>query len=233
MPTLVVRGLLGGPLVTRGLGVTSRVFERSAGASFILTASASEVALVSRSASASFTLAPTASAVSAFVRSASASMVFTVSASFAEAQAVAPPGGYVGRHQVGREVTLHVQCLNLDGEPAAPAAAPVARVYRDGVLVRSLRIPLDDDPESAGRFRGRMLLVEGDGPGRYAVVYLYAIGAEVVVGSDTFEVAAGGDPHGVVLAASVLSRPDGDAVVAHLGSGRLASGRTPYLDEGI
>lgn len=43
----------------------------------------------------------------------------------------------------------------------------------------------------------------------------------------------GGDSAGPVLAAATVIRPDGDQVLAHLGSGVLAQANGPYLDEGI
>ncbi len=84
-----------------------------------------------------------------------------------------------------------------------------------------------------GRFRGFYTLGNADGLGHYTAVYLFSILGLARGGADQFEVVAGGDPSGPVLAAYSLARPDGDYLLAHLAAGRLAAGQTPYLDEGI
>lgn len=192
-----------------------------------------EPAEYARAASATLLLTATGSERGSLALLASTSFVLSSSAAFSTGVATQPPGGYIGRYQLGQEVPFLVQCRDAAGRPAAPAAPPTARVYRDGVPLRAVELSHDEDTEVPGRFRGRLRLADGDAPGRHAVVYLYGVGVEVVVGSDTFEVAPGGDPQGPVLAGFVLSRPDADVVMAHLGSGRLAAGRTPYLDEGV
>lgn len=141
--------------------------------------------------------------------------------------------GYLGRYQIGQDVPLAVQCVDNDGNPTQPDTAPLARIYRNGLFLRDMRVPIETDADATGRFRGRYTLGNSDAPGYYAVVYLYGSFALERGDFDCFEVVDGGDPSGSVLAAYSLTRPDGDYVLAHLAAGRLAAGQTPYLDEGI
>ncbi len=141
--------------------------------------------------------------------------------------------GYLGRYQVGQDVPLEVQCVDSNGSPAVPDAAPLARVYRDGSFLATKVLPIETDDGAVGRFRGIYTLGNADETGRYAVVYLYSHLGLSRGSSDIFEVLPGGDPAGPVIAGYSLARPDGDFFLAHLAAGRVASGQTPYLDEGI
>ncbi len=226
----------------------------SATASIVFTATASEVTSHAHAATASIVFTASASQFQTKTGSASAQIVFKATAATHATgtklgMAVASiifrcrargkrPGakfgdGYLGRYQVGQDVPLQVQCVDSNGDPTVPDGAPLARVYRDGSYVRSARVPLETDPDVAGRFRGRYTLGDGDAPGHCTVVYLYSTLGLPRGDSDCFEVVAGGDPSGAVLAGYAFSRPDGDFLLAHLAAGRLASGQTPYLDEGI
>ncbi len=141
--------------------------------------------------------------------------------------------GYLGRYQVGQDVPLEIQCVDSNGAPSIPDAAPLVRLYRDGAFLATRVLPIETDGDAVGRFRGNYTLGNADEAGRYAVVYLYSHLGLPRGSSDIFEVVAGGDPAGAVIAGYSLPRPDGDFFLAHLAAGRIASGQTPYLDEGI
>lgn len=141
--------------------------------------------------------------------------------------------GYLGRYQLGQDVPIQVQCVDSNGASTVPDGAPLALVCREGVFLRAAEVPAETDPDVTGRFRGRITLGDGDAPGHYAVVYLYSTLGLQRGDSDQFEVVAGGDASGPVVAGYSFTRPDGDYFLAHLAAGRVAAGQTPYLDEGI
>jgi hypothetical protein len=209
-------------------------FAGSASASIVFTATASQFRTFAGSASVQivFHAAAVRHAAGTVTRAASVQIVFR-----ARARGKRPGAkfsdGYLGRYQVGQDVPLQVQCVDNNGDAAEPAVAPVARLYRDGAFVRAVEVPAETDPDVTGRFRGRYTLGDGDAPGHYGIVYLYGTLGLQRGDCDQFEVVAGGDPSGPVLSAYSLQRPEGDYVLAHLSAGRLASGQTPYLDEGI
>ncbi len=238
---------------TATAGRTS-AFAHSAAGSVVFTATAAHSSAYSASASASAVFTATASSGVPHAGVATASVVFTATAARVAANAYPVhsrasvvfrvrcrgkrPGatfadGYLGRYQLGQDVPLVVQCVDSNGTPAVPDSFPIALVCREGVYLRTVGIPAETDPDVTGRFRGRYTLGDGDAPGHYAVVYLYSTLGLRRGESDQFEVVPGGDASGPVLAGYSLSRPDGDYFLAHLAAGRMASGQTPYLDEGI
>ncbi len=203
-------------------------------ATVVFTASSSQSQTHAGAALATVVFTATASTIPAahFMKAASALVIFK-----ARSRGKRPGAkfgdGYLGRFQVGQDVPLQVQCVDSNGAATLPDGAPLALVYRDSVFVRSLEVPVETDPDSLGRFRGRYTLGYGDAAGHYAVVYLYSTFGLERADSDQFEVVPGGDTSGSAIAAFDFTRPDGDFVLAHLAAGRIASGQTPYLDEGI
>ncbi len=137
---------------------------------------------------------------------------------------------YLGRFQQGAEVPLSLQCFAAAETPGLPDNAPIVRMYRDGILVDSVTLALQQDTQVAGRFGASHPLGAGDAPGRYVAAYWYTAGGVPQSQCQVFEVVPGGDPGGPVIAAQVISRPDGDRVLAELGAGMLALGQDPYLD---
>ncbi len=227
------------------------VYQKAALASVVLTASASTFHAVPVVASVSVILTATGTVSLALFVEADASVILTAHALAARAieRAAAvrvvlrararipgqtgPPAGddYLGRYQQGQQVPLEIQCFQPRVVKGLPDAAPVARMYRDGVLVQTETLPVNQD--GVGRFGRTYRLGRQDDPGLYAVIYWYRTGGTVRSLWQTFEVIPGGDPAGPVIAATVLERPDGDQVLAQFGSGVLAVGRDPYIDEGV
>ncbi len=227
---------------------------RSAAVSAVFTLTAAHASSYSKAATASAVFTVTASSGQTRTGAATALAVFHVAASvrpggtlvgIAHVSAIFKcrsrgkrPGakfgdGYLGRYQVGQDVPLFVQCVDSNGDPTVPDGSPVARFYREGLLVRAGEVPVETDPDAVGRFRGRYRLTDGDTPGHYAVVYRYGTFGLSRADSASFEVVAGGDNSGPVIAGYTFTRPDGDTFLSHLAAGRVATGQTPYLDEGI
>ncbi len=209
----------------------SRVISASAFASMILTATGAGGTATAVLATASVILLVDASALKAIARDASLRVLLRARARVPGA--TGPPAGddYLGRYQQGTSVPLEIQCFQPKGVRALPDRAPVARMYRDGILVGSQVLPVSDD--LAARCGGSYLLGPGNEPGLYSVIYWYETGGVPRSQWQVFEVIPGGDMAGPVIAATVLERPDGDQVLAQFGSGVLAVGRDPFIDEGV
>ncbi len=203
----------------------------SGSASIVLTATAVSGVEILADAAASVVLLVDASAMRAIARDASVRVVLRVRARVPGA--TGPPAGddYLGRYQQGQDVPLEIQCFQPKGVRGLPDRAPVARMYRDGTLVGAQVLPVSDD--LAARCGGSYLLGPGSEPGLYSVIYWYETGGVPRSQWQVFEVVPGGDPAGPVIAATVLERPDGDQVLAQFGSGVLAVGRDPFIDEGV
>ncbi len=203
----------------------------SGSASLILTATGAVRFARSVLATASVTLLVDASAVRAIARDSALRVILRVRARVPGQTSPSAGDDYLGRYQQGQEVPLEIQCFQPKGIRALPDMAPVARMYRDGALVGSQVLSVNDD--GPGRFGFDYLIGVDSEPGLYAVCYWYQTGIVVRSQWQVFEVVPGGDMAGPVIAATVLERPDGDQVLAQFGSGVLAVGRDPYIDEGV
>jgi hypothetical protein len=140
---------------------------------------------------------------------------------------------YLGRYQQGDEVPLQLQCFAAAETAGLPDAAPIVRIYREGVLADEFTLPLLPDAQVSGRFGQNYRLGYLTAPGRYLAAYWYQASDVVQAQQQVFEVMPGGDPGGPVLATQVIGRPDGDRVLAQVASGALLVGQDPYLDEGV
>ncbi|MBX6312831.1 MAG: hypothetical protein IRY99_07945 [Isosphaeraceae bacterium] len=138
-------------------------------------------------------------------------------------------GHYLGRYQRGQAVTLGVRVLGPDRLPAMPDSAPTARVYGDGGLVATYRLPIIDKGGQVGMFQRPVAIGLEYERGRYRVVYQYAVGAHAGMVIDTFEVIPGGDSGGAVISMYAYDRPEARYVVAQLSDGKLVQGRNPRL----
>lgn len=140
---------------------------------------------------------------------------------------------YLGRFQQGQELPLQLQCFASGETPGLPDNPPVVRIYGDGTLVDEAILAVQPDTQVAGRFGLNYRLGARVAPGRYVAAYWYSAMAMIQSQVQVFEVVPGGDPGGPTIAAQLVSRPDGDQILAQLGSGPLVLGRDPYLDEGV
>ncbi len=136
---------------------------------------------------------------------------------------------YLGRMQRGDAVPLRVVVKNSKGAPVAPVRAPVASLYNldTQTHVLDVQVPRLRGGRSPAVFAGTVRVAGGLAPGRYAVVYRYLVGITAGLEAGTFEVAAGGDGLGPVVAGQFVAVPSADAVVVQTGAGVLAVGRRP------
>ncbi len=134
--------------------------------------------------------------------------------------------GYLGRYQAGQDVPLSVVAPGAEGG--------TFRAYGGGVLVAAGVLAGETDPDLPDRLSGHLAVGRGMVPGPYQVVYHYDGDAPTHAARlATFEVSAGGDAAGSVVAGLVLRAAEGDAALVQLRAGYLATARVPYLDEGV
>ncbi len=218
-------------MILAATGSASHAVPGIASASVILTATSLGGRSIPSGATASVVLLVGASSLKAVARGSSLQVVLRARAKVPYQTGPSAGDDYLGRYQQGTSVPLEIQCFQPKGVRGLPDAAPVARMYRDGILVGSQVLPVSDD--LAARCGGSYLLGPGNEPGLYSVVYWYETGGVPRSQWQVFEVIPGGDMAGPVIAATVLERPDGDQVMAQFGSGVLAVGRDPFIDEGV
>lgn len=137
---------------------------------------------------------------------------------------------YRGRYQLGQEIPLGVLTVNASGAPSFPTTAPHMDVFSGSAKVVSGKLlPVVDRGGQTGYFHYPLYLGPQFAAGRYSVVYRYLVGTYLGQVEDTFEVIAGGDDEGEVLAMHWFERPQADFVVQQLSSGKLVRGRNPRI----
>lgn len=137
----------------------------------------------------------------------------------------------LGRYQRGQKVPIGVNAVDGSSNPVEPDEAPVATI-RDPAsnVVATLALPRVAPSRTsfgAGFFLGVLFQTLGTYQVSYA--YTFAEGTGQGSASDSFEVIAGGDEGGSVVAMFSLDRPEARYVVGQLGCGKLAQGRNPRL----
>ena len=137
---------------------------------------------------------------------------------------------YRGRYQLGQEIPLTVLTVNGSGTPTAPTEAPFYEVHNTSGKVKSGKfMPVLDRFGVTGLFQANVRLDTDFSPGRYTVVYRWLAGSFQGVEYSSFEVVAGGDADGAVIAAFWYERPHADFLVQQLDSGKLVRGKNPRL----
>lgn len=138
-----------------------------------------------------------------------------------------------GRYQQGQEIPLGVLCVDEDNTPANPTTAPHMDIYLGAAQVLSGKLLPTLDPGAPGGVTGLFQYNLFLGPffsvGRHTVVYRYLVGTYLGQVVDEFEVVAGGDTDGAVIAACWFEKPHAAFVVQQLDSGQLVKGRNPRL----
>lgn len=137
---------------------------------------------------------------------------------------------YRGRYQLGQNVPLRLLCTNGAGTPSVPTNAPRFAVWANGTKVSSGRLPVLDRYGQTGLFGDSLFLGSSWATGTYQVVYSYAVGTQAMIEVDTFEIVAGGDVRGAVLALYFYVRPHANFVMQQRETARSPVwGRNPTV----
>ena len=139
----------------------------------------------------------------------------------------------LGRYQVGERVGLSILCVGPIG-PTRPDTVPIVRILSPGLTSRGFQVPVEPtDRETPSLFRGTFTPGPADRPGIYVAVFTYCVGGLPASSLTVFEVVPGGHSSGAILSQLAIPKPDSIAVIAHAEAGRLLSGLSPYLDDGV
>ena len=130
---------------------------------------------------------------------------------------------YLGNFMLGQFVPITIQCVDGNGTPTLPAAAPILRIYdQDGLPVgTSKRMPIVDRVASPGLFILSMQLDSSFAVGdTLSVVIQYRIGTDFYVKTCYFAVVGGGDVKGAIISMAFYERPQAKFLVQKLDSFR-------------
>jgi hypothetical protein len=133
----------------------------------------------------------------------------------------------LGRFQLGQFVKLGLPIVNGGGSPVAPDSAPTATITSpSNVTGAPFKLAMDGGPLA---FSLPVQLGLSFALGTFSVSYTYKVNGVTFTSGDTFNVIAGGDPGGGIIAMSFYDRPEARYVVTQLTSGRIVQGRNPSL----
>lgn len=137
---------------------------------------------------------------------------------------------YLGRYMLGDYVPVVVRTHAGDHIPAAPTAAPIAATYDTSSKVENLgKIALVDPSATTGLFLKRIKLDSTYSTGPHTVLVTYVISGSTYSQEFSFEIIAGGDADGNIIASEEFQRPEAVNLIHQRdGSGDVVSGRNPY-----
>lgn len=136
---------------------------------------------------------------------------------------------YLGSYRIGDSVPLTFQVTDHSDSATLPDAAPVVRIYRAGTLVTTFPLPVIDRFRVTGLFHQLYKLGAQFSVGNHSLVYKFDLSGTPDQEVDTFDVIAGGQFDGPVLAMHTFDRADVRFILQHMGSGRLRRGRNPVI----
>lgn len=140
----------------------------------------------------------------------------TTSVSFSDSASITRS---LGRYQLGDIVSTEL----IIG--VSPDAAPTLTVtdHSDAAIVTA-KMAMNGGSTSFALplFLGSLFSI-----GTFSVTYSYAVGGSPGMASDSFDVVAGGDPGGRVIAMTAYERPGAQYLVVQMASGYLMQGRNP------
>jgi hypothetical protein len=134
---------------------------------------------------------------------------------------------YLGRYQLGQEVTFRPHALSSSGQPQLPDSAPRFAAYLGSTQSSSGRTPSLDRTLITGLFEGKILLDEAFSAGQYTVLVTWAVSGVQKAALFTFTVLPGAGPTGQVTAMFSYPRPQANHIVQARSTGRIYKGRNP------
>jgi hypothetical protein len=136
-----------------------------------------------------------------------------------------------GRYQVGQKVPLGCFCIDANGVPTPPAAAPTMDIFSpaNALIISADLVPIVDPANAPGYFQQNWFLTSYyTAVGLYTVIYHWVIGsAPAFQSEDTFEVVDGGNYSGSIIALHYHDRPWAQNLIYQMDGGNLAKGRNP------
>lgn len=139
---------------------------------------------------------------------------------------------YFGRFQQGSEISIVLQCGDVDDAVEDPSILPWVQVYRDDTtpeLITSKQMPAEARRVEDGIFRLSLFLdTLYSTEGRYLVLMKWLDSNGVAhVRTGSFHLLPGGSPDGAVISMYSLIRQDATYLLMQCDSGRLIRKRNP------
>lgn len=136
---------------------------------------------------------------------------------------------YLGRRQLGQRLPLGIQCRDASGTPTAPSVPPFLEIWSGTTLVLSQEMPIRDRYSVTGLFHFKQFLDSRFAAGFYQVLYHYVVGSHVGIDADEFEIVAGGNDDGSIIAMTYFQKPQAGFIVYQTDAGLVLQGRNPHL----
>lgn len=139
--------------------------------------------------------------------------------------------GYIGRVQIGCEIPILLQCVDVMETPDDPVYLPWAQIWRDGsppTLIESVEMAADARGVEDGVFRASVFLGDSYASGRHLIVFKWndSDGINHLI-SAAFHILPGGDADGTIIGMYYSNRPDAAYVIMQCDSGRLIRKANP------
>jgi len=137
---------------------------------------------------------------------------------------------YLGRFMVGHTTQLRLQTRNASGTPTTPDNVPQVKIYTAaGVKVLGNRMASVERYIQTGQFALTLFLSGLFSVGTYNAYYHWTTGSQTFQGYDydNFEIVAGGNSYGEVVAQYFFERPQARYIVYRCSNGSLVQGRNP------
>lgn len=138
---------------------------------------------------------------------------------------------FIGRYQLGKEVTYTFITTSPAKVPLAPTNAPTASVLdAAGNDVRTgLKVPSRDYPRITGLFEGRIFLNDDFAVGQYTIHITWANSGSTYTQSLVFEVMPGGRSSGQITSMINHPRPNADYIINARDSGLIFKGKNAQV----
>lgn len=139
---------------------------------------------------------------------------------------------FLGRYQLGREVSFELLTTDASDTPQAPTAAPLMTVYDStGARVISAKsVPSRDYPRLTGLFEPRIFLDERFSSGQYTVFITWLVSGTPLGRLHVFTILPGGQGSGQVTSLYSFPRPNANYyVVQGRSAGRIYKGKNPRI----
>lgn len=136
---------------------------------------------------------------------------------------------YLGRKKLGEELAFPIVTTNAAGTPSFPTEAPILDVWSGTTLLLSgLKMPKIDGA-ATGVFKLGIFLDGRFAAGHHEGVARWTISTYIGVEVLKFEITAGGDAKGAIIAMHHLEIPQERFIVAQTDAGRLFKLKRPSI----
>lgn len=137
---------------------------------------------------------------------------------------------WMGQYQAGQFALVAMRALDTSGAPVWPEEAPGMMVLRctDNTVVSTRKIALFER-SVVGYFQDRIQLDATFTVGGYDVLFTYKVAGAQRMQQCRFEVVAGGDPDGAIIAAYFVRSDQQSHVIIQTDTGICARHKNPRL----